>query len=133
MKRLACLCLLVCATIAQAADPATRLATLEAAHNRVQLEQQAVYQQFMMAQEMVRSARQSLAGPQLGLPRTLPAPGASPPIDYDENQRLQQQRELQLQVYERDVTEAYARYLELGRRKQALLEQLLELSQEVAR
>ena len=107
-------------------DPS--LARLEAAFNRVHQEQQATYQQFLMAQELRRNELQETS-----LPATVQGYSAMGiensmrPIDYDENQRLQRERQTRLQRYDREISQSYARFLELGTQKKALLEQIKAL------
>jgi hypothetical protein len=103
------------------ADPDTRLLQLEAAVNQLHQEQQSLYQQFLMTQELRRNAFQDIA-PTLGLDGTRS-------LSYDENVRLQRERLELLERYDRDLSQAYSRFLELGEQKKALLDQIMELSQ----
>lgn len=112
------------------ADP--RLATLEAALNRVQLEQQSVYQQFLMAQELRRNELQESSSPVVTQSYPMGRDN-SRPVDYDESVRLQRERQERLQRYDRDIARAYARHQELGVQKKALLDQIMELSQPARR
>jgi len=50
-------------------------------------------------------------------------------LNYEENVRLQQKRLEQLERYDRDLSQAYSRFLELGNQKKALLDQIIELTQ----
>lgn len=115
---------------AQPANPPDpRLARLEAAYNRVQMEQQSVFQQFQMAQEMRRN---ELLEGQSNVIQRYSATGmdsGSRPLDYDENVRQQQIRQDRLARYDSEISRAYARYLELGEQKKALLDQMLQLTQ----
>lgn len=108
------------------AQPDPRLAALEAAFNRVQAEQQSVYQQFQMAQELRRN---ELREPNPNDSRNYSMGADAPrPVDYDANQKLLRERQERLQRYERDINQSYARYQELGVQKKALLDQIIELS-----
>jgi hypothetical protein len=109
-----------------------RLVALEAALNRVQLEQQSVYQQFLMAQELRRNELQEQSMPVVTQSYSMGTDN-SRPIDYDENVRRQKERAERLQRYDRDITKAYARHQELGVQKKALLDQIMELSQQAKR
>lgn len=134
------LLLVLATTLASAADgdrrfdPRTdpRYVELETEYNRVDREQQAAYQQFMMAQELRRNALQDDL-PSAGFGPTYQAPGGLTPqrsLDYDEN--LRRKRELQDRLYqlERDITDSYNRYTQLGQRKQALQDQMRSLLQQ---
>ena len=103
------------------ADPDTRLLQLEAAVSQLHQEQQSLYQQFLMTQELRRNAFQDIA-PTLGLDGTRS-------LSYDENVRLQRERVELLERYDHDLSQAYSRFLELGEQKKALLDQIMELSQ----
>lgn len=106
-------------------DP--RLARLEAAFNRIHQEQQATHQQFLMAQELRRNELQE--SPLPGAVQGYSAMGvdSTRPIDYDENLRLQRQRQERLQRYDQEIRQSYARFLELGTQKKTLLEQIKAL------
>lgn len=110
------------------ADP--RYRQLEQDYGRLERDQQTAYQQFMMAQELRRN---ELANelPGAGFGPLYRAPGAidsRPPLDYDENQRRQRERQERLQRLDRDVTESYNRYQELGRQKQSIQDQMRALT-----
>jgi len=121
MKTLS-LTLLLVSTLALA-EPDPRLVRLEAAYNRAHQEQQAMYQQFQMIQELRRNELQQMdALPGGG--RGMPAVNAGKLIDYDENVRQERARQERLQRYEREIAQSYARFLELGQQKKALLDQI---------
>lgn len=126
--RLVLLTLLLLASTSLLAETDPRLSQLETAFNRVQQEQQSMYQQFLMAQELRRNELQEQSTTAL---RGYSVMGAdnTRPLDYDENVRLQRERQERLQRYERDISQSYARYLELGYQKKVLLDQIIELSQ----
>jgi hypothetical protein len=109
-------------------DP--RIAQLEMALSHVSQEQQSVYQQFQMLQEMRRSEIQDIN------PLVMQDMGGvkdMPPISYDESIRLQRERKDLFQQHARELDRLYARYSELGEQKKAILEQLRELAKETAR
>lgn len=120
---------------AQAApDPSTkpdpRLAQLEIALNHLSQEQQAVYQQFQMIQELRRNEIQDSQPLTVQGYLTMGGVKDAPPASYDDNIRLQRERTERIQQYTRDLSQLYARYAELGNQKRALLDQLTELAQQ---
>lgn len=100
-----------------------RLEQLEAAYSRVQQEQQSVFQQFQMSQELRRNELEPSAAP-AGVRRYSAMGEDSKAVDYDENVRQQQARQERLQRYDREISRAYTRYLELASQKKALLDQM---------
>ena len=120
---------------AQAApDPSTkpdpRLTQLEIALNHLSQEQQAVYQQFQMIQELRRNEIQDSQPLTVQGYLTMGGVKDAPPASYDDNIRLQRERTERIQQYTRDLSQLYARYAELGNQKRALLDQLTELAQQ---
>ena len=112
-----------------------RMAQLEMALNHVQQEQQAVYQQFQMTQELRRNEIQENYPQAIQTPNSMmQAPYAmgglkdNPPQSYDDNVRIQRERQERIEQYTRDLNRLYSRYAELGEQKRALLDQLLELT-----
>ena len=114
--------------------PNPRVVELEMALNQVQQEQQAVYQQFQMTQELRRNDIQENFPQAIQAPNSTMQPYASgglkdnPPLSYDDNVRLQRERQERIEQYTRDLKRYYARYAELGEQKRALLDQLIELT-----
>ena len=115
--------------------PNPRVVELEMALNQVQQEQQAVYQQFQMTQELRRNDIQENFPQSIQTPNsTMQAPYATgglkdnPPLSYDDNVRLQRERQERIEQYTRDLKRFYARYAELGEQKRALLDQLVEIT-----
>ena len=109
-------------------DP--RVTQLEMALNHVSQEQQSVYQQFQMLQELRRNEMQdtnTLVIQDMGGVKDMP------PISYDESIRLQRERKERFQQQSRDLDRLYARYAELGEQKKVILEQLRELAKEIGR
>ncbi len=118
------------AQTAPSADPQPdpRIAQLETVLNRVQQEQQSVYQQFQMTQELRRNEIQE------GHPLIVQGPSGmggvkdTPPVNYDDNIRMQRERQERIQQYDRDLNELHSRYSELGEQKRALIDQLMEIT-----
>lgn len=115
--------------------PNPRTAQLEMALNHVQQEQQAVYQQFQMTQELRRNEIQENYPQAIQTPNLMmQAPYAmgglkdNPPQSYDDNVRLQRERQERIEHYTRDLNRLYTRYAELGEQKRVLLDQLMELT-----
>ena len=107
-------------------DP--RITQLEMALNHVSQEQQSVYQQFQMLQELRRNETQDanmLVTQDMGGVKDMP------PISYDDSIRLQRERKERFQQQSRDLDRLYARYAELGEQKKVILDQLRELAKEV--
>ena len=108
-----------------ASDP--RVAQLDTALNQVQQEQQALYQQFQMTQELRRNEMQD---PSTTMQNPYITGGLmdNPPQSYDENIRSQRERRERIQQYTRDLNRLYVRYNELGKQKRVLMDQLMELT-----
>ncbi|MGH8761961.1 MAG: hypothetical protein ACREUR_01875, partial [Nitrosospira sp.] len=101
--------------------------------SKVQQEQQSVYQQFQLTQELRRNEIQEdhpfIVQGSAGMGGVRDAP----PINYDDNIRLQRERQERIQQYTRDLNDLYSRYSELGEQKKSLLGQLMELTKAPAR
>jgi chromosome segregation ATPase len=97
---------------------------VEAALSRLQAEQQSVYQQFQMVQELRRQAMQ-----QARQPEQVSRPSTSPQ-NYDDMVREQQAQQDREQRYQYEADRLYDRYRELEEQKKPLLERLNELAQE---
>jgi hypothetical protein len=110
------------------ADPDPRLVQLQEAVNQMDQEQQALYQQFLMTQELRRNALQDIA-PTITEGYSSFGVDSSRSVNYDENVRLQRERVERLKSYDQDLSQAYSRFLELGNQKKVLLDQILELTQ----
>jgi hypothetical protein len=110
------------------ADAATdaEVKQLEAQLLRVQQEQQSLYQQFQMIQELRRTEQEILYPPVIEN-----SPGYSmdnPPPNYDDMVRDKKERQDRIQQYTDDLYGMYARYRELNEQKKALLERLNALA-----
>ena len=110
--------------------PDPRMAELEMALNHLSQEQQTVYQQFQMIQELRRNEIQDSQPLTVQGYLTMGGVKDAPPTNYDDNIRLQRERTERIQQYTRDLNQLYARYAELGNQKKALLDQLTELAQQ---
>jgi len=99
------------------AEAQARVRSLESQISRINAEQQSVYQQFQMVQEMRRNEWQETNAPQVFTP-------PSTPPNYDDVQRDKQARDQRLQSYTNQMNQLYARYRELDQQKQQLLEEL---------
>lgn len=115
--------------------PNPRIAQLETALNHVQQEQQAVYQQFQMTQELRRNEIQENYPQSIQTPHSMmQAPYAmgglkdNPPQSYDDNVRMQRERQERIEQYTHDLNRLYSRYAELGEQKRVLLDQLIDLA-----
>ena len=108
-------------------DP--RITQLEMALNHVSQEQQSVYQQFQMLQELRRNEIQD-SNP---LVQGMGGVKDMPPISYDESIAQQRERKERFNQHTRDLDRLYARYAELGEQKKVILDQLRELAKEIGR
>lgn len=95
---------------------------VEAALNRLQLEQQSVHQEFQMVQELRRSVLQERYQSSL-----VYTPPATPP-NYDDEVREREDRDARLDQYSAELDRLYDRYRALEQQKQPLLEELARLA-----
>ena len=100
---------------------------VEMALDRISREQQSVYQQFQMVQELRRSEAQQ--GYQSQLVYT---PPITPP-NYEDLRAQEDDRQARLRDYKLELDRLYARYKDLEAQKQPLLERISELAQERTR
>lgn len=127
MRRIIFFLLLISAGVVLAdAGNTSGSAQLEMALTRVQQEQQAVYQQFQMIQELRRSDMES--GYRPGAPPSPANMQALPSINYDESVAQQRQQQERIEQRTHEMNSLYARYVELGRQRQALLDQIINLA-----
>jgi len=110
------------------ADPATdaEIRHLEAQLNQLQQEQQSVYQQFQMVQELRRTELQAQY-PQVI--QNSPQYEMGSPPNYEDVARQKAEREYRIKQYTEELNSLYARYREMEDQKRALLEQLDSLAQ----
>lgn len=95
---------------------------IQLALKAIQSEQQSVYQQFQMVQEMQRADMQQTY--QSGLSYT---PPPTPP-NYDDVVREQQERQERIRGYGNELERLYGRYRELEEQKRPLLDELSGLA-----
>lgn len=102
----------------------SQIKELEASLLRTTQNQQSVFQQFQMLQEIRRFevAQDSLAA----LPQPPQTGGVLPPpiLDYDEVVRAKQDRQRKLQQYTMDLEVLYQRFQELESEKRMIMEQI---------
>jgi hypothetical protein len=103
-------------------DDAAQVRRIESALGRIQSEQQSVYQQFQMVQELRRS-EQAQAQPLQSY-----TPPATPP-NYDDVKREEEARAARVKQYQYELDRLYARYRELEEQKKPLLDELSALAQ----
>jgi len=121
---------LICAgRVAADAGSASPSAQLEKALARVQQEQQSVYQQFQMVQELRRSELRSAYEPEVRS-STISSLQSQPTVNYDENVRLQREQQERIEQSTRNLNALYARYVELERERKALLNQIFDLARQ---
>jgi hypothetical protein len=110
-------------TSALAADDIDReVRRIESALSRISQEQQSVYQQFQMVQELRRSDQAQVQ------PLQSYTPPATPP-NYDDVKREEEARAERIKEYQYELDRLYARYRELEEQKKPLLEELSALAQ----
>ena len=96
---------------------------VEVALARISQEQQSVYQQFQMVQEMRRSDERQMQ------PLQSYTPPPTPP-NYDDVKREEEARTQRIKEYQYELDRLYARYRELEEQKKPLLEELSALAQQ---
>jgi hypothetical protein len=94
---------------------------VEGALSRISQEQQAIFQQFQMVQEMRRNEERQM------LP--LQPYASTAPRNYEDVQREQEARALRIKQTQYELDRLYARYRELEDQKTPLLETLSALAQ----
>jgi septal ring factor EnvC (AmiA/AmiB activator) len=114
------------------ADQNPRLQELQAEYNQLHQEQQSMYQQFEMVQELRRNELRERQPPAI---QGYSAQGSNPDgevsIDFNENARRQREKQERLHAYDREISQTHARYMELAAKKKVLLDEINELSKAV--
>lgn len=123
MRWFALLWLLAVAPVLAADDIDREVRRIEAALNRISQEQQSVYQQFQMVQELRRSDQAQMQ------PLQSYTPPATPP-SYDDIKREEQARAERIKQYQDELDRLYARYRELEEQKKPLLDELSALARQ---
>ena len=98
---------------------------IEAALGRITQEQQAIYQQFQMVQELRRNEERQL------LPMQTYSLGSGP-RNYEDVKREEETRALRIKDLQYELDRLYARYRELEDQKRPLLDTLAALAQQRA-
>lgn len=109
-----------------------RLAQLETTMNRLQQEQQSLYQQFQMTLELRKIEMPEISSLATQIPPTVTSVD-SRALNYDENVRLQRDRQERIRQYTSDLSRLNSRYSELAEQKQVLLDQMVQLAQHAVR
>ncbi|HXU93768.1 MAG TPA: hypothetical protein VFP33_08945 [Gallionella sp.] len=110
-----------------------KLKRLETELSDVRQEQQSLYQNFQMTQELRRMAVQEGSPPTSQYPYGKSIYGTdinTPPPNYDDVVRAQMEREQNIQRYTDELKDLSARYLELEDRRNALIESIKRLKQQ---
>ena len=124
MPRWLLLVLALLAAPGWAADEVTEaIRRVEGALARISQEQQSVYQQFQMVQEMRRTLQAQMQ------PLQSYTPPATPP-NYDDVKREEEERAQRIKDYQYELDRLYARYRELEEQKKPLLDELAALAQQ---
>ena len=110
------------------AETDAELRRIDAVLTRVQQEQQSVFQQFQMTQELRRIEIQA-AYPSVIQNSPVYAQD-NPPPSYEDMTRDRQEREARIRLYTDDLGRLYARYQELEQQKAALLDRQTQLLQQ---
>jgi|SRR5215813_1730027 len=106
-------------------DSAAELARLRAELSRIQQEQQSVFQQFQMLQQL-RSSELEAQNPQVTVNPPV-YPDGEPP-SYDDMVRARQEREDRIKEYEAKLKQLEARYKELEDAKKPLFDRVQKLT-----
>jgi len=114
--------LLLSAPAPAAEDIDREVRRVESALTRISQEQQSVYQQFQMVQELRRSDQAQMQ------PLQSYTPPATPP-NYDDVKREEEARAARVKQYQYELDRLYARYRELEEQKKPLLDELSALAQ----
>ena len=122
-RALALVLLFLCASAWPAETLDQQARRIEAALGRITQEQQAIYQQFQMIQQLRTNEERQL----LPIPTTVPPSPNYEDITRDQYARAQRVRDLQS-----ELDRLYARYRELEEQKRPLLDALSTLAQQRA-
>jgi len=125
MKQIFLFLLLIASGAALAANTPNKLDQLKAELSRVREEQQSAYQDYQMIMELRRNEVQERSPFMLQHPYGMSMD--TPPPNYDDVLRAQQEREEQILQHTSELKRLAARYLELEDQRKSLLKQILEL------
>lgn len=128
MKQIILFLLLIFSGAALAdADTSARLSQLKEALSNVQQEQQSAYQNYQMTQELRRIEVQEGSPPMAQHPYGMDI--NTPPPNYEDVLRAQQEREARIQQYTSELGSLFRSFLELEQQKKLLRKQIQELEQ----
>lgn len=123
MRRLICVFALLALSFAAAADDKSELQGLYAAVSSLNQEQQALFQQFQMLQELRRTNDRSLYASQLGAPQvTTEVP------NYSDIIQAQKDASRRSEDLAQQSDRLYAQYNDIGAKKALLQQRILELT-----
>ena len=121
-------CLLVPLVVRADAEVDAEVRQLQASIAALQQEQQSLYQQFQMTQELRRTETQDLNP---GVIQNSPVYDIySPATSYEDQERAKRDRLDRIQKYTQDLNSMYARYRALEDQKTALRARIDELMQQ---
>jgi len=123
MRRIVLIFALLVLSFGAAADDRTELQELHAAVNALNQEQQALFQQFQMLQELRRANDQAAYAAQLR-----PAQSTSEVPNYADSVQAQKDLARQGEDLAQQANQIYAQYKEIGDRKTQLRQRILELT-----
>jgi len=123
MSRLACIVMLLCLSLSAAADDKAELQNLYAAVSALHQEQQAVFQQFQMLQELRRANDRAIYASVLQAPQyPSEVPNYADVVQYQKDV-VRRGEELAQQT-----DQLYAQYSEIGAKKALLQQRIFELA-----
>ncbi len=123
MRRLAWMLPLLFVSLMASADDKAELQGLYAAVNVLNQEQQAVYQQFQMLQELRRTNDRALYAGQLRPPQF-----AAEVPNYSDSIQVQRDAMRRGDELAQQAEQLYAQYAEIGAKKSLLQQRILELT-----
>lgn len=126
MKLILMAWLLLSLPLFAATDVQKQIQEAEAALSMLQQEQQNLFQQFQMLQELRR--QELLQENDIMLQQNKPVMGGSG-LNYDEVQKREQERFARIKDYTMRLNEIHERYQEIDRERQALISELTALRQ----
>lgn len=126
MKLILMAWLLLSLPLFAATDVQKQIQEAEAALSMLQQEQQNLFQQFQMLQELRR--QELLQENDIMLQQNKPVMGGSG-LNYDDVQKREQERFARIKDYTMRLNEIHERYQEIDRERQALISELTALRQ----
>ena len=120
--------LLFSSAVSADAESEAEIRRIESQLQRIQQDQQAVYQQFQMIQELRRTEMDAVNPQVIQNPPIYPNDGQPP--NYDDIVREKAEREQRINQYTEQLDQLYARYGEMDAQKKPLQQRLNELAQQ---